>query len=202
QILVPESFTETNEYFEISRYEWFITTEESARIAAYGDEILLDFVGDELGFMVHDFDAAEAMDRGMIQLISTLTYAFVGVLILIGLTNVISTISENIKTRSNEFAMLQSAGMTSKGIRRMLNLESIFSSVRSLMFGVPLGIFGTVMTHRNINSTAGFSYTLPWIPIIISVVAVFLTTWVTMQHAARKLRNQNIIETIRSGSGM
>lgn len=129
-------------------------------------------------------------------------FGFVGTLILIGLTNVISTISENVKTRSGEFAVLQSVGMTSGGIKRMLNLESVFSSLRALIIGAPLGILGNYGIYLAMRNMGVFNFSIPWLWIISSVLAIFLVTWLTMRYAANKLKSRNIIETIRSGSGM
>ena len=127
--------------------------------------------------------------------------AFVAVLILIALTNVISTISENVKTRSKEFAVLQSIGMTSGGIKRMLNLESIFASINAIFIGVPLGILGSYGIFISMANIQIARFPFPYLWILVAIIAVFFITWITMQFAAHKLKDQNIIETIRNGSG-
>lgn len=45
------------------------------------------------------------------------------------------------------------------------------------------------------------SYELPWLAMIFCVGVVFLVTWASARCAARRLRNRNIIETIRSEGG-
>ena len=76
-------------------------------------------------------------------MIMVFIYGFVVLLILISLTNIISTISTNIYARSREFAVLKSVGMDEKGLRRMLNFESVFCSLKSLVFGIPLEILAS-----------------------------------------------------------
>lgn len=187
---------------KVLEYTWLIDAEDSASVTAEARTLLAELMNERHGrFSAFDANAAEAEERNTVRLVTALTYAFVGTLILIGMTNVISTISENINSRSKEFAILQSVGLTSGGIKRMLNLESIFSSLKSLLIGVPIGILGTYLTHDSLDTTAQFDYRVPWLSILISIIAVFLITWLTMRHATQKLRKQNIIETIRSGSG-
>jgi len=213
-IIVPE--------IELIRMEWWIKTEDSARIVDVGELLIpdllseveeemsqnftqegIEYSGLEGGyFIVTDMDAMEASVRNTMGLAMFFVFAFVGALILIGLTNVISTTFENVKTRAVEFAVLQSVGMTSGGIKQMLNLESVFSSARALIIGVPLGLMGHYGIYIAMSNMWIFDFSIPWRWVIASVVAVFLLTWLTMRYAAGRLKNQNIIETIRSGSGM
>jgi len=197
RVIVPAS------NMEIMNMQWFIQTDESARIAEEGQTLIFDYFGEEIiSIWAEDIDANEAMTRNTIGLVIFFIFGFVGVLILIGLTNVISTISENVKTRSKEFAVLQSVGMTSGGIKRMLNLESVFSSARALVIGVPLGLLGSYGVNMAMRNMIHLNFSVPWLWLVVSVVAVFITTWSTMQFSANKLKKQNVIETIRSGSGM
>ena len=182
---------------------WWVQTAESGEVASVGEEVLMTFISEEMGW-VHAIDMAtfDAGERDIIGLATLAIFGFVGMLIVIGLTNVISTISENVKIRAKEFAVLQSVGMSSGGIGKMLSLESVFSAIKSVMIGVPLGILGSYGVYYAIGAVGSFRFVLPWLWIVVSVLGVFVTTWATMRFSARKLKHQNIIETIRSGSGM
>jgi putative ABC transport system permease protein len=197
RVVVPQ----TN--LDVMQMHWFIQTEDSTRVVEEGESLLFDYFEESVvNIFALDLDADELMARNIMGLVMFFMFAFVGVLILIGLTNVISTISENVRTRSKEFAVLQSVGMTGGGIKRMLNLESVFSSLRALVIGLPLGIIGAYGIYLALENVADFSFNIPWIWTISSVVAVFITTWTTMYYAAGRLKKQNIIETIRNGSAM
>ena len=188
---------------EVSSIDWWIQTEEPSQIHLESQEVLFDhFDDDEINLWTTDLRAAEDEGRDTLGLILFFLSAFVAILILIALTNVISTISENVKTRSKEFAVLQSVGMTGNGIKRMLSLESVFASINALFVGVPLGVLGSYGIFVAMNNLGEFRFPFPWLWIVISVIGVFLITWITMQFAASKLKEQNVIETIRNGSGM
>ncbi len=136
-----------------------------------------------------------------IALVTVFMYSFVVLLMLIGLTNVISTLSTNVLMRSREFAVLKSVGMTPESLKRMLNYESILCSIKALLYGLPIGIAVTYFINLPIKSMFPIPYKMPWLAILLCVLVVFFITWSTTRYAAHKLDNQNIIETIRSESG-
>ena len=129
-------------------------------------------------------------------------YGFVALLIVIELTNIISTVSTNIHARSREFAVLKSVGMDKRGLRRILNFESIFCSAKALIIGLPLGLLASFLIHDIIADTVHFAFEIPWMAITQCVVGVFIITWGVTRVSALKMRKQNIVEAIRMDSGM
>ena len=136
-----------------------------------------------------------------IVLVMVFVYSFVALLMLIGLTNVISTISANVRMRSKEFAVLQSVGMTYNGLKRMLNLESIMCSAKSFLFGLPLAILLTYLINLPIRAMFPIPYRLPLSAMALCVATIFAITWVTIRHSAARLLKRNIVDAIRSESG-
>jgi len=184
-------------------YTWFIEAEDPFALSAYTFEMIEEMgLADSGNWHVFNATHEQEMTRALSTLVMTFVWGFVALLTLIYLTNVISTISANVQSRAQEFAVLQSVGMTQGGIARMLNLESVLSSARALLIGIPLGILGAYGVHRAIMEAALFVFQLPWIIIALSMVAVFSLTWVVMRHAARQLRGRNIVKAIRMESGM
>jgi putative ABC transport system permease protein len=118
-------------------------------------------------------------------------------LTLIAVTSVISTISTNVRSRAREFAVLESVGMTKTGVKKMLNLESILCSVRSLVFGLPLGLFGAYALYRAMGLSVELTFRFPWLSVAECILGVFAVTWVTMRYSASRLKGGSIVETIR-----
>jgi putative ABC transport system permease protein len=155
------------------------------------------------GFNIRIFrteEYAKIMNMAIIIVIIFI-YVFAALLTLIGLTSVISTTSANVMMRSREFAILQSVGMTSGGIKRMLNLESVICSARSLVIGLPLGIILTYLINIPVRGMFPIPYQFPLLAVLLCIVAVFGITWVTMRFSASRLRSRSLIETIRAQSG-
>ena len=127
-------------------------------------------------------------------------YSFIGILSLIGLTNVFNTINTNMNLRKKEFAALRSVGMTTREFDGMITLESFFYTFKALIIGVPIGLVLGRLGYEWLNqmSEGAVSYTFPIMPLLLSVGVVALLVWLIMTVSIRKVRNQNIIETIRS----
>jgi len=183
-------------------YSWFAETADPHGFTQYMFEIFDEFIprdGDiHVNTGVRNISAEQSSERGIVRLVMVFTYGFVGMLTLIGLTNVISTISTNVRSRSREFAVLRSVGMTHGGVKRMLNLESILCSVKALVIGLPLGVIASYLIYQAVMFSADFPYEIPWLAIAQSVLGVFAVTWITMRYAASRLRGGNIVGSIRN----
>jgi putative ABC transport system permease protein len=191
-VIVPE--------YDALSYEWLAYTADAEGFTAFAKGALTDMLPQDAPYSLDVANIADITDalRDMRNLILTFIYGFVGMLILVGLTNVISTISTNVRSRAREFAVLRSVGMTDGGIKKMLNLESILSSARALLFGLPAGCALSYLMYVSTIQSAYFAYAFPWAPVIQCALGVFVITWVTMRYSASKLRGGSIVETIRA----
>ena len=138
------------------------------------------------------------MMRNFYILVGIFLYGFIIVITLIGITNIFNTITTNMQLRRSEFATLKSIGMTTKEFSKMIRLESIFMTVKSLIVGIILGTGLSVLIYHYLASSDFSGYKLPIIPIIISIMAVYLLITLLMKYSLRKINKQNIIETIRN----
>lgn len=136
--------------------------------------------------------------RRMYLLISIFLYGFVIVVTLIGVTNIFNTITTNIALRAKEFAMLKSIGMTGKEFNHMIRLESLMYASKALIIGIPLGLLLSYAFYQSIANSVDFGWSIPWMAILISVVAVGLLISIIMRYSVKQVEKQNIIETIRS----
>ena len=134
----------------------------------------------------------------LFTLIGIFLYGFIIVISLIGITNIFNTITTNMELRKQEFAMLKSVGMTTKEFNRMIRLESIFMGVKSLFFGIPIGIVLSYLIYHFLSEESGIPYKPPVVAIIISIVVVFILISVIMKYSMNKINKQNTIETIRN----
>ena len=134
----------------------------------------------------------------IILVISIFLYGFITVITLIGVTNIFNTITTNMILRSKEFAMLKSIGMTNKEFNRMIRLESIMYGTKSLMIGIPIGLALSYAIYKSVAIKTNYGFMIPWWPIIISIIFVFIIVGITMKYSLDKINKQNIVETIRN----
>lgn len=198
RILVPN--------IEARYYDWICDPEDEADYMEYARTVSDEFFPTtsddsyaEEGFSVRicRMDIMTKILNIAIVIAEVILYCFVALLLLIGIVSVITTLSTNVLTRAREFAVLKTVGMTSGGLRRMLFSESVICTLKATLRGVPLGILIPWLINLSLRKMFPVLYSVPWGIVLLSVVAIFgLITLITF-CSVRKLKKQNLIETIR-----
>lgn len=148
---------------------------------------------------IFDYEENVRQFNAVMLIVGIFVYGFIGVISLIGMTNIFNTISTNMQLRSKEFASLKSIGMTKKEFNRMIRLESLMYGIKSLIIGIPLGVLGVFAIFSAFsNGNVPMSFVFPWKAILISIAAVFIVVWLIMKYSISKVNKQNIIEAIRN----
>ena len=124
-------------------------------------------------------------------------YGFIGIITLIGVTNIFNTLTSNIDLRQREFAMLKSIGMTKKEFNKMINLETLFYTLKALIFGIVLGLIASFAIYKAFAQSLDYGFKIPMQAILISILFVFVIVFIIMKFAIGKINKQNIIDTIR-----
>lgn len=153
----------------------------------------------QISFYVSNLDKEMRDEKSLFTLLGVFAYGLIVVIALIGITNIINTLSTGMELRSREFATLRSIGMTDKQFAGMVRLESVFISVKALVIGVPLGILISYLLCVMMNRMDGaIIYKPPYKAIILCIVVVIMLIYAIMKLSMTKLRHNNIIETIKN----
>ncbi|MGW8959353.1 ABC transporter permease [Paenibacillus sp. NPDC055715] len=117
---------------------------------------------------------------------------------LIGILNFINAMLTNILIRRQEFAMLQSIGMTKKQLRSMLAYEGLYYVVGTSLLSIVLAIIFSVSVAKPISETMWFfSYHFLIWP-IIAILPVLVILGVSIPLMIYSLNNkQSIVEQLR-----
>lgn len=153
----------------------------------------------QISFHVSNLDKEMRDEKSLFTLLGVFAYGLIVVIALIGITNIINTLSTGMELRSREFATLRSIGMTDKQFAGMVRLESVFISVKALVIGVPLGVLINYLLCFIMNRMGGaIIYKPPYKAIILCIVVVIMLIYAIMKLSMMKLRHNNIIETIKN----
>lgn len=153
----------------------------------------------QISFYVSNVDKQMRDEKSLFTLLGVFAYGLIVVIALIGITNIINTLSTGMELRSREFATLRSIGMTDKQFAGMVRLESVFISVKALVIGVPLGVLISYLLCVIMNRMDGaIIYEPPYKAIILCIVVVIMLIYAIMKLSMTKLRHNNIIETIKN----
>ena len=90
--------------------------------------------------------------------------------------------------------------MTKKEFNNMINLEAIFYSVKSLIYGIIFGLIGSYVIWNIISDNYIFEYRAPIKSIFIAILFIVVLILIIMRYSIKKINKQNIIETIRNSN--
>lgn len=186
-------------------YNWMALPDDEDGFMAYTREVLDSYFPqygmeyDEAGYTSRVYGAQDFVKIMNIAIVlaAFFLYAFVFLLGLIGVLNVISTVSFQIRLRARELAVLQSVGMPSESIQKMLTMESVLCAGKALMVGLPLGIGIVLVMAYCVKRIFPIAFHMPWMAIALTIVVSFFVMWAAVRISASALKKQNIIETIR-----
>lgn len=203
--VIPFGLSEfTAKYLVVSDEEYSkITTNNSFTIFYDSDNATrlqdqVDKIMDGENYYLNNIEEEAKTIKNIFLLLGIFLYGFIIVISLIGITNIFNAITANMQLRRQEFAMLKSIGMTNKEFRKMIRLESIFMGLKSLLYGLPIGIILSYLIHYSLESDNGLPYRLPIIAITASILVVFILISIIMKYSMSKIDKQNTIETIRN----
>lgn len=198
-IIVSDKFYD----YIISNYNVNATDSRSLYIKSTDAEKLESLIKEYLldeninNYSLFNIETEAKAQRSLITLVAIFLYGFIIVISLIGVTNIINTISTNMNLRRREFAMLKSIGMTKNEFNKMINLESIMYSTKALIIGIPLGILGSFAIYKAFANGSDYGFIFPWQAILIAIFVVYILVSLIMYFALRKTKSENIIDTIK-----
>ena len=173
----------------------YIKSTDAEKLESLIKEYLLD--ENITNYSLFNIEAEAKAQRSLIILVAIFLYGFIIVISLIGVTNIINTISTNMNLRRREFAMLKSIGMTKNEFNKMINLESIMYSTKALIIGIPLGLLGSFAIYKAFANGSDYGFIFPWQAILIAIFVVYILVSLIMYFALRKTKSENIIDTIK-----
>lgn len=138
--------------------------------------------------------------RAVTIIIKILIYGFIGLIVLISVSNVFNTISTNIILRQREFANLKSMGMTKKQMRKMLDFESILYGIKVIIYGIITSFILLKILETAISKEVSMDINLSIKSILIVIFAVMIIIFTTMRYARSKIDDMNIIDVIKKGT--
>jgi putative ABC transport system permease protein len=117
---------------------------------------------------------------------------------LIGILNFVNAILTSILTRRQEFAMLQSIGMTKKQLRGMLIYEGLYYVLGTALFSILLGIIFSISIVKPLSSMMWFlSYHFIIWP-LLALLPLLLLLGIIIPVAVYSMNDkQSIVERLR-----
>ena len=122
-------------------------------------------------------------------------YSLCGIILLIGLMNMVNSALTSMVLRRREFAMLETVGMTRAQLRRMLLYENSVGGV----FGLASFVVGSVLFNTLLTQTSGVSIAPISLPAMGILLFLFAAGGVTAELSYRLLTKTSLTERLRLG---
>lgn len=117
---------------------------------------------------------------------------------LIGILNFINSMLTSIIARRQEFAMLQSIGMTGKQLHKLLIYEGLFYALAAIVLSFAFGIlFSFIIIRGVVGGLWFFSYKFVIAPLLISYPVLLTLSAVIPYAAYHGVNRQSIVERLR-----
>ncbi|GGF61392.1 efflux ABC transporter permease [Paenibacillus albidus] len=135
---------------------------------------------------------------GFIRIFQTIGYGLSIVIALIGVLNYVNTVLTGVISRRNEFAVLESIGMTKKQLKRMLIYEGLYNVLFTTLITSTLGVLLTYSISKSITDAIAFTvFRMSWLPFILTVPVLLIIAYTVTLRAYKTLSQATIVERLR-----
>ncbi|WP_379129538.1 FtsX-like permease family protein [Paenibacillus sp. sgz500958] len=141
----------------------------------------------------------EASYARLMASIELLIGGFVVFLGVVGISGAFSAVTGNLQVRRREFAILRSAGLSPKGLSRLLLLESLMFGFIPMLLSLPLLIVTCTFILRSSNSVNWGSFLVhaPWGYLLSALSFSVGGVWLAYRITGSMIKKDNIIDAIR-----
>lgn len=152
----------------------------------------------EIGFFIEKPRAGYNEMNNLFTIAKVFIYGFITLISIISMLNIINTISNSMNERRREFAMLRSVGMTPKSFKRMIYFEAGRYGVKALLFSIPLSVLIHFAMYKALSGSMDFGFIIHPLSYVLAVIAVFVIIGTALLYSIDKIRDDNIIETLKT----
>ncbi|AJY77656.1 ABC transporter permease [Paenibacillus beijingensis] len=135
---------------------------------------------------------------GFIRIFQTVGYGLSFIVALIGVLNYMNTVITGVITRRNEFAVLESIGMTRKQMKKMLVYEGLYSVLFTTLIVGTAGLLLTYLVAKNIAENMAFTvFHMNVLPVAAVIPMLAIISYTVTVYAYRMLSKATIVERLR-----
>ena len=156
---------------------------------------------EELGFnsgYIYDIGQENEVLTAAVTIVNVFIYGFITLISLIAAANVFNTISTNIALRRREFAVMNSVGLTHRGLGKIMACECILYGAKALLPALPVSLAVSRLFQKVINMGYNVEYILPAGGMAASSLCVFVIVAASMAYGTNKLKKRDVVASLRS----
>ena len=149
-------------------------------------------------FSYYDYAKAAEQNKSANIIMSIFLYGFVTLITIISSINIINTISTNIILRTREISMIKAVGMTQRGIKRMVALESLFYGIYAALIGGVIGVGLSYTMFMLVINLSEFQWAIPWKNVAIACGGATIVALLSGILPLRRINEGIIVENMKA----
>ncbi|WP_018751066.1 ABC transporter permease [Paenibacillus sanguinis] len=136
--------------------------------------------------------------QSFIRIFQTIGYGLSLIIALIGILNFVNTVITGMLSRRNEFAILESIGMTRKQLKSMLMYEGLYSVALTGLVAGTAGLGLTYAVAKGISSNLAFTqFQMHPLPLLGTLPVLAVLALIVTLAAYRNMSKSTMVERLR-----
>lgn len=136
--------------------------------------------------------------RNIQQQLGIILYSLTGVIALVGLINIINTMSMNVILRRREFAMMRALGMTKRQLRSVILTEGFYYGFISSLAGSIAGVLLVYWLYYKARTILPIELNMDAGTIGITCITAIIFSMGATLFPLKKVNSLNVIESIQA----
>ncbi|CAL9584814.1 hypothetical protein SUDANB6_05138 [Streptomyces sp. enrichment culture] len=145
---------------------------------------------------VRDQAGYKELVRDQVAVLLHLVYALLGLAIVIAALGVVNTLALSVVERTREIGLLRAIGLSRRGLRRMIRLESVVISVFGAVLGLALGLVWGVCTQQVLALEGMTALAVPWGTVVAVVLGSAVVGVAAALLPASRASRMNVLAAI------
>lgn len=165
------------------------------------ESFVFDKLGSNQDLSIDSFSDVVSFAKQSLKSYQTPIYGLVIFIALFGIINLINTLMTNLVSRQQEFGVLQSIGLSSKQLSKMLQTECFYYVLGTMIVTLTVGtLAGYIMcfVFDQVGVFGTLHYTFPVLQILVFFAALMVIAAFYSILAIRYCRKQPLVERIKS----
>lgn len=198
-IIINEDLYNSLDYYSYSRNNFYLTfkdgeADENIEVALEKVQNIADNYGE---FFDNTYGYNKSIEN-MWLVINVFIYGFIVMITLIGIVNVMNTISLNILLKKKEFGSLGTIGMSKNQISKMIILEGALHGIISSVVGSVVAVGLIFLFIKVIGGGFSVSNNISIEPLVIGIIGIMTITIASAILPLRKINRISLVDGIRS----
>ena len=128
----------------------------------------------------------------------TLIYVLLALSVIVSLFGIVNTLNLSIYERTRELGMMRAIGTSRRQVRQMIRYESVITALIGGVFGLVIGIVGSIVLTTIAFSGDGYVQAFPVPTLVILLFVAALAGLLAAQLPARRASRIDVLGALAS----